>query len=271
MPAINSDALAWEKGGGLLPAIIQDVNSGQVLMLGYMNADALAKTLDTKKVTFYSRSKDRFDKLDAVNKLNDVELSLTNLEAEYSSLKQLYDKSVEENKRLSEKLTTLSEDLKKKTKESEVSELNSLNEMKSELSDSLIKKSDLYITGPDDSHSYSENGNDTTADLTETNGKYCEEESDLDKTDNECDELSLSTDSLEDADMIRNRFNVVLSPDNTVLSDMSDPVKMMEETNRLRGLLDDINRSKVKTDYELVNLRINLEEAKNENSTVLQV
>lgn len=59
MPAINSDALAWEKGGGLLPAIIQDVNTGQVLMLGYMNADALAKTLDTKKVTFYSRSKDR--------------------------------------------------------------------------------------------------------------------------------------------------------------------------------------------------------------------
>ena len=56
MPAINSNALAWEKGGGLLPTIIQDVNTGQVLMLGYMNADALAKTLDTKKVTFYSRS-----------------------------------------------------------------------------------------------------------------------------------------------------------------------------------------------------------------------
>ena len=59
MPVINSDALAWEKGGGLLPAIIQHANTGQVLMLGYMNADALAKTLDTKKVTFYSRSKDR--------------------------------------------------------------------------------------------------------------------------------------------------------------------------------------------------------------------
>ena len=59
MPVINSDNLAWEKGSGLLPAIIQDVNTGQVLMLGYMNADALAKTLDIKKVTFYSRSKDR--------------------------------------------------------------------------------------------------------------------------------------------------------------------------------------------------------------------
>ena len=59
MPVINSENLAWEKGNGLLPAIIQDLNTGQVLMLGYMNANALAKTLDTKKVTFYSRSKDR--------------------------------------------------------------------------------------------------------------------------------------------------------------------------------------------------------------------
>ena len=59
MPMINSKNLRWEKGNGLLPAIIQDVNTGQVLMLGFMNADALAKTLDTRKVTFYSRSKDR--------------------------------------------------------------------------------------------------------------------------------------------------------------------------------------------------------------------
>ena len=59
MPVINSENLAWEKGNGLLPAIIQAFNTGQVLMLGYMNVDALAKTLDTKKVTFYSRSKDR--------------------------------------------------------------------------------------------------------------------------------------------------------------------------------------------------------------------
>ena len=59
MPMINSKNLKWGKGSGLLPAIIQDVNTGQVLMLGFMNADALAKTLDTRKVTFYSRSKNR--------------------------------------------------------------------------------------------------------------------------------------------------------------------------------------------------------------------
>jgi phosphoribosyl-AMP cyclohydrolase / phosphoribosyl-ATP pyrophosphohydrolase len=42
---------------GLIPAIIQDTNTKAVLMLGYMNADALGKTIATKKVTFFSRSK----------------------------------------------------------------------------------------------------------------------------------------------------------------------------------------------------------------------
>ena len=44
---------------GLIPAIIQDSESNAVLMLGYMNAEAYQKTIDTKKVTFYSRSKQR--------------------------------------------------------------------------------------------------------------------------------------------------------------------------------------------------------------------
>lgn len=44
---------------GLMPAIIQDVNTRQVLMLGYMNQDAYEKTTAEKRVTFYSRSKGR--------------------------------------------------------------------------------------------------------------------------------------------------------------------------------------------------------------------
>jgi phosphoribosyl-ATP pyrophosphohydrolase/phosphoribosyl-AMP cyclohydrolase len=44
---------------GLIPAIIQDSETKNVLMLGYMNAEAYQKTLDTQKVTFYSRSKQR--------------------------------------------------------------------------------------------------------------------------------------------------------------------------------------------------------------------
>ena len=44
---------------GLIPAIIQDANTKTVLMLGYMNAEAVSKTLETQKVTFFSRSKQR--------------------------------------------------------------------------------------------------------------------------------------------------------------------------------------------------------------------
>jgi len=49
----------WNKGNGLLPAIVQDAASGAVLMLGYMNPEALAATLRTGRVTFWSRSKGR--------------------------------------------------------------------------------------------------------------------------------------------------------------------------------------------------------------------
>lgn len=44
---------------GLIPAIVQDADTGLVLMLGYMNAEALARTRECGQVTFYSRSKQR--------------------------------------------------------------------------------------------------------------------------------------------------------------------------------------------------------------------
>ncbi len=47
----------WQKGDGLVPAIVQDATTGRVLMLGYMNAEAFDKTLSSKRVTFYSRSR----------------------------------------------------------------------------------------------------------------------------------------------------------------------------------------------------------------------
>lgn len=49
----------FQKQGGLVPAIIQDAETKTVLMLGYMNEEAYKKTIETKKVTFYSRSKKR--------------------------------------------------------------------------------------------------------------------------------------------------------------------------------------------------------------------
>lgn len=48
-----------KEGGQLVPAIVQDAITKNVLMLGYMNDEALQQTQDTKKVTFYSRSKQR--------------------------------------------------------------------------------------------------------------------------------------------------------------------------------------------------------------------
>lgn len=49
----------FEKGDGLLPVIVQDASTQKVLMLGYMNAEALAKTQAEGRVTFFSRSKQR--------------------------------------------------------------------------------------------------------------------------------------------------------------------------------------------------------------------
>ncbi len=55
----SPDQLDFDKSGGLIPAIVQDEATRQVLMLGYMNRDALQATLDKGLVTFYSRSKER--------------------------------------------------------------------------------------------------------------------------------------------------------------------------------------------------------------------
>ncbi|PST81784.1 bifunctional phosphoribosyl-AMP cyclohydrolase/phosphoribosyl-ATP diphosphatase [Pedobacter yulinensis] len=49
----------WSKGEGMLPVVVQDVQTLEVLMLGYMNNEALQQTLRESKVTFFSRSKNR--------------------------------------------------------------------------------------------------------------------------------------------------------------------------------------------------------------------
>ena len=56
---LDSAQLDWPKGDGLLPVVVQHWLTGEVLMLGYMNADALATTQATGHVTFFSRSKQR--------------------------------------------------------------------------------------------------------------------------------------------------------------------------------------------------------------------
>jgi phosphoribosyl-AMP cyclohydrolase / phosphoribosyl-ATP pyrophosphohydrolase len=51
------DGLDWSKGDGLLPAVVQHARTGQVLMLGYMNRDALRATLAGGRVVYFSRSR----------------------------------------------------------------------------------------------------------------------------------------------------------------------------------------------------------------------
>lgn len=57
--SLDPATLDWAKGEGLLPAIVQHAGNGQVLMQGWMNNAALQQTLESGKVTFYSRSKQR--------------------------------------------------------------------------------------------------------------------------------------------------------------------------------------------------------------------
>ena len=59
IPGMDPDSLDWGKTAGLLPAIVQDAGTLQVLMLGYMDRAALAATLTTGRVTFFSRSRQR--------------------------------------------------------------------------------------------------------------------------------------------------------------------------------------------------------------------
>ncbi|HHW4680454.1 MAG TPA: bifunctional phosphoribosyl-AMP cyclohydrolase/phosphoribosyl-ATP diphosphatase HisIE [Xylella taiwanensis] len=59
MTDVGLPNLDWAKGDGLLPAIVQDADTRRVLMLGYMNMEALEVTQRSRRVTFYSRSKQR--------------------------------------------------------------------------------------------------------------------------------------------------------------------------------------------------------------------
>tara|TARA_Y200000002_G_scaffold364698_1_gene353932 strand:- start:906 stop:1493 length:588 start_codon:yes stop_codon:yes gene_type:complete len=54
---MNPDNINWDKVNGLIPGIVQDFKSSQVLMLGYMNKEALESTINTNFVHFYSRTR----------------------------------------------------------------------------------------------------------------------------------------------------------------------------------------------------------------------
>jgi phosphoribosyl-ATP pyrophosphohydrolase/phosphoribosyl-AMP cyclohydrolase len=59
LPPAEIERIDWNKGDGLVPAIVQHATDGRVLMLGYMNHEALDATLARERVVFFSRSKQR--------------------------------------------------------------------------------------------------------------------------------------------------------------------------------------------------------------------
>jgi len=195
------------------------------------------------------------EKLEASKRLKEVETSLSNLEEEYSSLHQLYDKVVEENKRLSEKMTGLAEEVARWREEEAERGQEGMKP---------AKTSELYI----ENETFRENGENDHNSATETNGKYDNCENDFDKTEND---LVASTDSLDgelgDDDEDEEEEEVVKVASDPAASDLA---VLLREGNRLRATVEEMTRARTNTDNELVNLRINLEEAKNENVTILQ-
>jgi phosphoribosyl-AMP cyclohydrolase / phosphoribosyl-ATP pyrophosphohydrolase len=56
---LDIESLDWNKSAGLLPAVIQDASTEAVLMVGYMNREALQETLSRRRVVFFSRTRER--------------------------------------------------------------------------------------------------------------------------------------------------------------------------------------------------------------------
>ncbi len=54
------DQIDWNKGDGLVPAIVQDADTGEVLMMAYMNKESLADSIRTRRTHFWSRSRNKY-------------------------------------------------------------------------------------------------------------------------------------------------------------------------------------------------------------------
>jgi len=199
------------------------------------------------------------EKLDTAKHLKDVEKSLLNMEEEYSSLKRLYENVVADNKALSEKVTSMSEELMKINSE-DVNEISELNESQTDL-----KKCDIFIK----TDLIGENK--IAAD---SNGKYFED--DLDQTDNEL-VIQSSRESLDndisELDEVTDVPNDNDEPEEDVLmkTNRYDEVSRANDVSfRLKQQVEELKHSKAVSEVELDNLRINLDEAKNENMTIFQ-
>jgi len=217
------------------------------------------KRLMEEKESYQNTAKDTLkklvdEKLEALKKLKEVEKTLRNMEDEYTSLRQLYDKGMDENQKLSEKITTINNELQELTKKQRVTDdFDSSGVVDN--GENIIKKECLYIEdsegGLDDS--LTENGPTNIG----MNGKIDMDEIKFEK--NGID-MEGSTDSLDGS-----------KPDQTEVRDKTlELSKLVDEMQNLRSLVEELQKLKCKTDEEIINLKLNLEETKNENSTILQ-
>jgi len=216
------------------------------------------KRLMEEKEAYQNTAKDTLkklvdEKLEALKKLKEVEKTLRNMEDEYTSLRQLYDKGMEENKKLSEKITTINTELVELTKKQRAAEEFEASVVGE--NENVIKKESPYIEDSEGclDDSLTENGPLTTG----MNGKIDIEDIKFEK--NGID-MGGSTDSLDGT-----------KPDGVEGNEKAlELSKVEKEMQKLKCVVEELHKLKSKTDNEILNLKLNLEETKNENSTILQ-
>jgi len=216
------------------------------------------KRLMEEKEAYQNTAKDTLkklvdEKLEALKKLKEVEKTLRNMEDEYTSLRQLYDKGMEENKKLSEKITTINTELVELTKKQRAAEEFEASVVGE--NENVIKKESPYIEDSEGclDDSLTENGPLTTG----MNGKIDIEDIKFEK--NGID-MGGSTDSLDGT-----------KPDGVEGNEKAlELSKVEKEMQKLKSVVEELHKLKSKTDNEILNLKLNLEETKNENSTILQ-
>jgi len=203
-----------------------------------------AKRLMEDKEKYQSAAKENLkklvdDKLEAVAKCRETETSLRTVEDELASIRGLYNSLIEENNKLSEKISGLSEELKKRKKDDLEDSLQTENKK-----DLFIKNaiSDLIQNG-------SVNGS-----LDEPKGDTI----DLDTT----DRMTSSTDSLDGS----KSYDTDEEQDNK----LTDEEIKLNQANRLRGLAEELVRAREKYESDVNSLKEALSEARSDSSAVLQ-
>jgi len=209
------------------------------------------------------------DKLEAENKLKETETALGNMEDEYTSLRTLYNNILDENTKLSEKISTLSEELSKRLREAELLQQETEAEL---LQQENENKKDLLIE-------------DALSDLIQNGhgvGLLKDGEDDLDTTDRMISDITdrLISDVIADHRLAGSTDKMISSTDSldgskpeVEQTQLTDAELKLNEANRMRGLVElveDLVRTRERQESDINNLKGELQESRSDNSAVLQ-